>query len=219
MLKKKEGTIDFDEIISEFRSDPFHYVDIFTPHTGQIRFKVGKGTEVCGTDKHKNHGPGTVLYILTRERNAKPFYSPIKGNISFIREDLEGSFVEAGEKILTIKHPLKKKEIIEKILRQVLHPFCAPERARYFFSFELQARMEKEVNKPISIKTGDEVLTMSLMKRDSPVYYSGEPGIIHSIYFTPGVSIDQGEPLLGICPPEQLHFIQKIINRVKAEWE
>ena len=60
---------------------------------------------------------------------------------------------------------------------------------------------------------------MSLMKRDTPVYYSGEEGVIHSVYFKSGISIDQGEPLIGICSREKLPLIQKVITRVKAEWD
>jgi len=60
---------------------------------------------------------------------------------------------------------------------------------------------------------------MSLMKRDTPVYYSGEKGVIHSVYFTPGVSVDQGAPLIGVCPAEKLPLIKKIITRVKADWD
>jgi len=211
--------IDFDAVLKEYRADPFNYVDLSTLHTGRIRFKVRPDQAVEGVGGTWQHQPGTLLYILTRERNPKPFFSPIKGVVSFVREDLEGSFVEAKEKIMTIRHPLKKREIIERILRQVLHSFPAPERARYFFSLEIQAKMEKDAKKPIAVKPGDEILTMSLMKRDIPVFYSGEPGIIHSVYFTPGVSVNQGEPLIGICPQEQLPLIQKIINRVKSEWE
>ena len=60
---------------------------------------------------------------------------------------------------------------------------------------------------------------MSLMKRDTPVYYEGEPGVIYSIYFKPGVSVARGEPLIGICGPEKLPLIQKIVTKVKADWE
>jgi hypothetical protein len=45
------------------------------------------------------------------------------------------------------------------------------------------------------------------------------PGIIHSNYFKPGESVDHGQPLVGICPKDTLPLIQKIITRVKAEWE
>jgi hypothetical protein len=211
--------IDFDSVINKYRSDPYDYADVRTIHTGQIRFKVREGEEVEGPAGEWRHLPGTVLFELERERNPKKMLSAIKGVISFIRDDLDGRFVEAGEKVLTIRHPLKKKEIIENILRQVLIPFAAPERAKYFFSLELQAKIDKYGQRAVAVKSGDEILTMSLMKRDTPVYYKGEPGIIHSVYFQPGVTVGQGEPLLGICSEKQLPLTQKIVDRVKAEWD
>jgi len=211
--------IDFDAIISKYRSDPFDYLDVCTIHTGQVRFRVREGDAVEGPSGEWHHLKGTLLYELLREGNQKKIFSSSNGVVSFIRDDVEGQFVEAGERILTIKHPLKKKEIIESILRQVLEPFNALERAKYFFSLDLQAKIDKQGQREVFIRPGDEILTMSLMKRDTPVYYNGEPGIIHSVYFQPGVSVSQGEPLLGICSPEKLPMIQKIITRVKAEWE
>jgi len=211
--------IDFDAIIGKYRSDPFEYMDVCTVHTGQVRFRVKENASVEGPSGEWHHVRGTLLYELLREGNQKKIFSSSNGVVSFIREDLEGQFVEAGEKILTIRHPLKKREIIENILRQVLEPFNAPERAKYFFSLDLQAKIDKHGQRAVSIKPGDEILTMSLMKRDTPVYYAGEPGIIHSVYFQPGSSVSQGEPLLGICSQEKLPMIQKIITRVKAEWE
>ncbi|MCB2182194.1 MAG: hypothetical protein KQH63_09230 [Desulfobulbaceae bacterium] len=211
--------IDYDQVLGDYRKDPYGYVDICTPHTGQIRFNVRLDDKVEGITGKWRHIPGTKLSVLTREGNAKPVFATSRGVISYIRDDLEGQFVEAGEKILTIKHPLKKREIIEQILRKVLLPFPAPERAKYFFSMEIQSRIEKFGQRSISIKPGDELFTMSLMKRDTPVYYQGDPGIIHSVYFQPGVSVDQGEPLVGICPPDKAPLIEKIITRVKAEWE
>ncbi|OKY75963.1 MAG: hypothetical protein BM485_06415 [Desulfobulbaceae bacterium DB1] len=214
-----EDEIDYDEVLRVYRSDPYGYVDICASHTGQVRFHVKLGDKVEGTTGKWHHIPGTKLCVLTRERNNKPILSTSNGVVSFIRDDLEGQFVEAGEKVLTIKHPLKKREIIEQILRKVLLPFVAPERAKYFFAMEIQARIEKFGQRSVSVKPGDELFTMSLMKRDTPVYYQGTPGIIHSVYFQPGVSLEQGEPLVGICPPEKLPLIEKIITRVKAEWE
>jgi hypothetical protein len=211
--------IDFDAILGKYRSDPFDYMDVHSVHTGQVRFKVRENSAVEGPSGEWHHIRGTLLYEMLREGNQKKIFSAINGVVSFIRDDLEGKFVEAGEKLLTIRHPLKKREIIENILRQVLEPFNAPERAKYFFSLDLQAKIDKYGQRGVSIQPGDEVLTMSLMKRDTPVYYSGEPGIIHSVYFQPGVSVSQGEPLLGICSKEKLPLIQKIITRVKAEWE
>ncbi|MCA1766135.1 MAG: hypothetical protein LC633_07825 [Desulfobulbaceae bacterium] len=215
----QQDDIDFDEIISKYKADPYDYVDIHSVHTGRIRFKVKVGTEVEGVSGEWRHISGTTLYILIRERNTKPIDSPTNGEISFIRNDLEGQFVEAGEKIITIKHPLTKREIIDGILREVLYPFVAPERAKYFFSMDIQSRIDKYGQREVFIKPGDEIFTMSLMKRETPVYYEGEPGIIHSMYFKPGESVDQGQPLVGICPKDTLPLIQKIITRVKAEWE
>lgn len=211
--------IDFDGILSKYRSDPYDYVDICTNHTGRVRFKVKKGDSVTGPSGEWRHILGSRLFVLDRERNPKPIFCLTNGVVSEIRDDLENQFVEAGEKIMTLKHPLSKREIIESILRKVLHNFPAPERAKYFFSMDVQARIEKFGQRSVSIKPGDEVFTMSLMKRERPVFYSGTPGIIHSVYFKPGVSVNHGDPLVGVCPTEELPLIEKIITRVKAEWE
>jgi len=210
--------INFDEIINKYRSDPFDYLDVVTPHTGDVSFKVHEGEEVQGVSGKWNHHPGTLLYVLNRENNPKPMYSKTNGVVTSLREELEGHFVEAGEKLMTIKHPLKKREIIEGILQNVLFLFRAPVRAKYFFSLEIQACIEKQGEKGVFIKPGEEIFTMSLMKRDTPIYYTGEEGIIHSVYFKPGVSMDQGMPLIGVCAKEKLPLIQKIITHVKAEW-
>jgi hypothetical protein len=211
--------INFDEIISKYRSDPYDYVDILSPHTGKVKFKVCEGEEVQGPSGKWHHKPGTLLYVLNRENNPKPIHSHTNGVVSSLREDLEGHFVKAGEKLLTIKHPLKKREIIEGILQNVLYLFKAPENAKYFFSLEIQSRIEKQGEKGVFIQPGDEIITMSLMKRDTPIFYDGDPGIIHSIYFKPGISANQGEPLIGVCPQEKLPLIEKIITHVKAEWD
>lgn len=211
--------INFDEIISKYRSDPYDYLDIFSSHTGRVKFKVGEGDEVQGPGGKWHHKPGTLLFVLNRENNPKPIHSQTNGVVSSLREELEGHFVEAGEKLLTIKHPLKKREIIEGILQNVLYLFKAPENAKYFFSLDIQSRIEKQGEKGVFVQPGDEIITMSLMKRDTPIFYDGEPGIIHSIYFKPGISANQGEPLIGVCAREKLPLIQKIITHVKAEWD
>jgi len=188
-------------------------------HAGTVRFLVDDDAEVCGVSGEWHHIPGTPLYEINRERNPKVITSKTNGTVSFLQREVEGTFVEAGTKLLTIRHPLKKKEIIESILQEVLHLFVAPERARYYFSMDIQSRIDQKGARSIFIKPGDEIITMSLMKRDTPVYYTGEPGILHSVYFTPGDSLDQGVPLIGVCPEEKLSLVQKIITKVKAEWE
>ena len=211
--------IHFDEIISRYRSDPYDYVDMYAIHTGKVRFLVGEKSEVEAPSGEWKHLPGTPLYEINRERNPKVVTSKTNGTISSICHDLDGKFVEAGEKLLTIRHPLKKKEIIEAILQEVLFLFEAPERARYYFAMDVQSRIDQKGARSVFIQPGDEVITMSLMKRDTPVFYTGEPGIIHSVYFKPGDSVDQGVPLIGVCAEDKLPLVQKVITRVKAEWE
>lgn len=211
--------IHFDEIISRYRSDPYHYIDICAVHTGTVRFLTKEDSPVEGVSGEWQHKPGTSLYQIERERNTKVITAKTIGTIASIRQELDGQFVEAGEKLLTIRHPLKKKEVIEAILQEVLFIFRAPERARYYFSLDVQNRIDQKGARSIFIKPGDEIITMSLMKRDTPVYYSGEAGLIHSVYFNPGDSVHQGAPLIGICPEEKFPLVQKVITRVKAEWE
>ena len=211
--------IHFDEIISRYRSDPYDYVDMHAIHTGVVRFLVEEDSEVKGPSGEWQHLPGTSLYEINRERNPKLVTSQTNGMVSSICQELDGKFVEAGEKLLTIRHPLKKKEIIEAILQEVLFLFEAPERARYYFAMDIQSRIDQKGARSVFIQPGDEIITMSLMKRDTPVYYTGEPGIIHSVYFKPGDSVDQGVPLIGVCPEDKLPLVQKVITRVKAEWE
>lgn len=218
-MSAREQEIHFDEIIGRYRSDPYSYVEVRTPHTGRVRFLADEENLVEGPRGEWKQLPGTALYEITRERNNKMVAAETNGTVSELRRELEGQFVEAGERIMTIRHPLKKKEIIDAILRDVLFLFAAPERAKYYFSLEVQSRIEKKGARAVSINPGDEILTMSLMKRDTAVLYQGEPGIIHSVYFKPGDSVDQGAPLIGVCPQDKLPLIQKIITRVKAEWE
>lgn len=211
--------IDFDEILKKYHSDPYDYVEICATHTGQVHFKVTEGMSVNSPSGEWLHIPGSPLFEITRERNPKLISARTNGTISAVRTELEGQFVEAGETLLTIRHPLKKKEVIEGILKEVLYLFPAPERAKYFFSLDIQSRIEKKGARALTVKPGDEIIIMSLMKRDTPIYYTGEAGVIHSVYFTPGLSVDQGQPLIGICASDKLPLIQKIITRVKADWD
>jgi len=211
--------IDFDEVLSKYRSDPYDYVDVCATHTGVVNFLVQENSDIEAVSGEWDHIPGTALYEIERERNTKTITAETNGTISSINNELNGRFVEAGERLMTIRHPLKKKEIIENILQEVLFLFPAPERAKYFFALDIQSRIDKKGARAITIQPGDEIIIMSLMKRDTPVYYNGEAGVIHSVYFTPGVTVDQGVPLIGVCPADKLPLIQKIITRVKADWD
>ncbi len=211
--------IDFDEILGKYRSDPYDYIDVPAIHTGLVSFKVKEGDEVVAPSGEWKHIPGTAVYEINRERNPKTITSQTNGTISFLNQELDGKFVEAGDKLMTIRHPLKKKEIIENILKEVLYLFPAPEKAKYFFALDIQSRIEKKGARSVSIAPGDEIIIMSLMKRDTPIFYQGEPGVIHSVYFKPGVSVEQGAPLIGVIALDKVPLIQKIITRVKADWD
>lgn len=217
--ERMANEINFDDLLGKYRSDPFDYIDVHAVHTGIVSFKVQAGDEVDAPSGEWNHIPGTQIYEINRERNPKTITAQTNGAISSLNTELEGKFVEAGEKLMTIRHPLKKKEIIENILQEVLYLFPAPEKAKYFFSLDIQSRIEKKGARSVSIAPGDEIIIMSLMKRDTPIYYQGEPGIIHSVYFKPGVSVEQGRPLIGVCAPDKVPLIQKIITKVKADWD
>lgn len=208
-----------NDIINRYRSDPFTYVHVTAMHAGRVRFLLEEGAEVKGPSGEWKQLAGTAIYEITRERNPKLYASETIGTVTALRKDLDGQFVESGEQLCTIRHPLAKKEIIEMILREVLFLFPAPERAKYYFALDVQAKLDKKGPKSVAIQPGDEVIIMSLMKRDTPVYYDGPAGIIHSVYFKPGESVAQGGPLIGVCAQDQLPLIQKIIARVKSEWE
>ena len=64
-----------------------------------------------------------------------------------------------------------------------------------------------------------ELLIMSRMKREAPLNYRGPEGVIFSVFFEVGQSVNAGEPLLGICPAQQLALVEDVVIRVQTEWE
>jgi biotin carboxyl carrier protein len=209
--------VNLEELLMKYRENPFEEIPILTPHTGLINFKVKKGDDVKGVEGQWNHIPGTLLFIIDREKNTKKITSPTKGKISAIKTNLEGSFIEAGEQVMIIKKLLEKKEVIERVLTTVLHPFNAKDDARYYMIPELTNKMESGKN--VAINNGDEAIIMSLMKRDTIIKYEGVSGVIYSVYFGQGELVEKGKPLLGICPMEKLSLIEKIIERINLEWD
>ncbi len=163
--------IDFDELLSKYKSDPFDYVDVLAVHTGRVSFKVVEGEEVKAPSGEWMQVPGTRLYEINRERNPKIIAAQTNGTVAQINTEFDGQFVEAGEKLMTIKHPLKKKEIIENILKEVLLLFPAPETAKYFFAMDIQSRIEKKGARAVTIDTG----------RRDPDYVTDETGYSGSL--------------------------------------
>ncbi|MFH1147039.1 MAG: hypothetical protein V1736_04960 [Pseudomonadota bacterium] len=210
--------IDLDQILDRYRQQPYDVFRIETPHTGWARFTASNDMRVEGPKGKWLHLPGTLLYILERQRNRMPVHAHVSGTINDIQAHLNGTFVEANTYLMSIRHPMSKDEIIDKILKQVLVTFNAPERAKYFFPPEIAGNLEKKGFGSVLVNPDEEIVVMSLMKRDTPLVYTGESGIIYSIYFQPSVTVDQGEPLLGICPPGKLNYVRDIIQRIRSEW-
>ena len=204
---------DIDKIIAEYKQTPFEIYDVFTPHTGMVSLMVKKGEKVNSGKK------GTLIYTILRQGNLKNIYAPIDGEVVEILEKVDRQFVEAKTKIMSIKHTLSKEEVVNKALERFLYIFKAPETARYHFTQELNKKIEQKGLQGVVIKPGDEILIMSRMKREIPLTYEGEPGIIYAVYFKSNVTIMQGMPLLGICPPDKVEFISKLVKKIQLEWE
>ena len=140
------------------------------------------------------------------------------GIISKIHSQLEGMFVEAGTPLMVIRHMLTKEEVEYLILKKTLHLFLAPERAKYYFTPEVDKKIRAADAHSVMVRDGMELMIMSRMKREVPLHYSGPEGVIYAVYFKYNENIDAGAPLIGVCPQDQLPAIQDVIMRVRTEW-
>lgn len=212
------GPVDLEELIERYKAEPYESFPMSSPHTGRVSFLVREGDQVAGPSGTWRERPGTPLYTLQRQGNPKRICAPTNGTVADLRVELEAAFVPAGTYLMTIKHPMTRQEVVARVLQEVLYIFRAPEKARFFFVPELAAKMEKDKGQAM-VRRGEEILIMSRMKRDTPVIYDGPPGIIYASYIRPNVSIEAGEPLLGVCPPERLDYVCRLIQRINLEWE
>lgn len=212
--------LNVKEMLEELKASPYEEIEIVTPHTGVVEFVGLKpGDRVLGPGGKWNEKPGTLLANITREKNKKPICATQKGEVKDIVEGLQGQFVEAGVRLLTIRHFLSKEEVIARILKKALHLFCAPERAKYYFVPEVDAKIKAGGEQSVKLKDGMEMFIVSRMKRETPLSYSGPEGIIYAVYFQQGDNVDGGQPLIGVCQESQLTLIQDVVNRVQGEWE
>ncbi len=211
---------ELNSLLQRFKANPYKIYPVKTPHTGYIKeFKVKEGEEVKGPSGKWLEKPGTPLFILEREKNPKVIRAKINGLVQNLRTDLLGKFVEAEEVILEIKHPLSQEEVISEILLSALYIIKAPETARYILSPELSKKIEKEGIGRAKVKEGDELLIMTFMKRETPIYLKEKGNfVVFYLYFSPFELVEADKPLLGLCPEEKLPYLQKIIARIKEEW-
>jgi biotin carboxyl carrier protein len=211
---------DITALLEQLKASPYEEVHVTAPHTGQVSFaKIRPGDAVYGPRGTWKEKPGTQLASLERERNSKPICAPQKGIVSDVRRELDGSFVEAGTRLVTMKHALTREEVLSRLLRQALHLFSAPERAKYYFSPDVDKKIRAGGVRSVTVHDGMEIFIMSRMKREAPLAYSGPDGLIYEVYFKHTDNVDAGQPLIGVCPPDHLDAIEDVVMRVQAEWK
>ncbi|MEF2144373.1 MAG: biotin attachment protein [Desulfovibrionaceae bacterium] len=212
--------LNIKELLEGIKASPYKTVEITAPHTGVVNFApIKNGDKVKAPRGTWMEKPGTMLLELTRERNKKALHAPETGEVVEIHAELEGRFVEAGTPLMTLRHFLSRKEVIDLILQKALYLFTAPERAKYYFVPELDQKLKVSGKRSVKVHDGMEMFIVSRMKREMPLTYSGPEGLIYAVYFHRGDNVDAGGPLIGVCPEDQLTMIQEVVARVQSEWE
>ncbi len=212
--------LDVTRLLEEIKASPYEEMVLRAPHTGVLRFAdIKEGDRVIGPFGTWKEKPGTRLATLVRERNDHPLEATQKGVISEIHRDFEDTFVEAGTPVITLRHFLSKEEVLQRLLRQALYLFTAPERAKYYFTPNVDLKVKVSGSRSVTVTDGMELFIVSRMKREMPLYYTGPEGVIYSVYFQHNENMDAGEPLIGVCPQDQLSEIEEVVLRVQTEWE
>lgn len=213
--------LDITKFLEEIKASPFEEVIISAPHTGYISFPedLSVGACVMGPSGSWKEKKGAVLATIDRERNPQPIHCPEKGEITEIRYELQGTFVEAGTELVRLRHFLSREEVQQLVLKKALHLFLAPERAKYYFIPMVDMKIKVSGPKSVFVRAGDDLLIMSRMKREAPLRYSGPEGVIYSIYFNHTQNVDAGEPLIGVCPPDQVGQIEDVVLQIQREWQ
>lgn len=211
--------VDISVLLEEIKAAPYRDIVIRAPHTGIVTFASVKESDVAhGPQGQWKEKPGTMIATLERERNPKQIYAPEKGQISKLHSELEGRFVEAGQPLAILRHKLTRSEVETLILKQALFLFRAPERAKYYFTPEVDKKIRASDAHSVVVRDGMEILIMSRMKREAPLRYSGPEGVIYAIYFQYNENVDAGDPLIGVCPGDSLNAIKEVIMRVQTDW-
>lgn len=212
--------LDVTKLLEEIKASPYEEMVIKAPHCGVASFgELAAGTRVHGVAGTWKEKPGTLLATIERERNPKPIHAPQKGEVVSLNSDVEGCFVEAGTPLVTIRHFLSKDEVLAIILKRALSLFSAPERAKYYFTPDVDKKIKASGSRSVTVHDGMELFIMSRMKREVSLNYSGPEGAIYAVYFQHNENVDSGQPLIGVCPQEQLPLIEDVVVRVQTEWE
>lgn len=210
---------DISKLLEEIKASPYREIVITAPHCGRVSFAaLEEGDTVQGPTGQWKEKPGTQIATLERERNPKPILSPEKGQIKKLYKELEGKFVDAGMPLAIVSHHLTRAEVERIILKKSLYLFRAPERAKYYFTPEVDKKIRASDAHSVQVSEDMELMIMSRMKREAILRYSGPSGVIYAIYFKYNENMDAGEPLIGVCPKDQLQAIQDVIMRIQTEW-
>jgi biotin carboxyl carrier protein len=203
--------MDISTLLEELKDSPYKTVPVCSPHTGIVENVVRE----TGRKVRK----GELMAYIERERNKKQILAPTGGSVEKVNPEVDGAFVEEGVELFSIRHYLTKDEAIDVILKEALQLYTAPEQARYYFVPEVEKKISSAGAKSVHLRPGMELFIMSRMKREKTLYYQGPEGIIFAVYFQNGESVEQGRPLIGICPEDRLSQIQDVVDRVHGEWE
>ncbi|MEG6506673.1 biotin attachment protein [Nitratidesulfovibrio sp. 1201_IL3209] len=211
---------DITQLLDEIKASPYEEIVVTAPHTGVVTFAdVREGTRVIGPSGTWKEKKGTLLATIERERNQKPIHAVEKGEVKEVLRHLEGAFVEAGTPLVRLRHFLSRDEVLAIILKKALHLFVAPERAKYYFAPDVDKKVKASGPRSVSLHEGMDLFIMSRMKREAGLAYSGPSGVIYAVYFQHNENVDAGQPLIGVCPPDQLSLIEDVVARVQTEWE
>lgn len=210
---------DIAEVMAELKAAPYTEKAVLAPHTGVIQFsEVKEGSNVFGPMGQWKEIPGTHIATITRERNPRRIVTTERGVLQKVYRELDGAFVEAGTPLALVRHYLTRQEVVSRLLMESLYTFCAPERARYYFSPEVDKKVKILGCRTVSVQEGMELFIVSRMKRELPLCYSGPSGIIYEVCFDQSKNVDAGDPLIVVCPPEQEEAVEDVVSRVQREW-
>lgn len=212
--------LDISALLEEIKASPYVESSIKVPHCGVVSFNedLKPGAPLVGPQGLYKEKPGTLLASLERERAPKNINALEKGELVSVNSALAGQFVEAGTEIMRVRHFLSRKEVLDIILKEALHLFRAPEKAKYYFVPAVDVKVKNTGPKSVSVHDGMDLFIISRMKRETPLRYSGPDGVIYAVYFSVNQNPDVGEPLIGICPPSQVSQIEEVAMRVQTEW-
>lgn len=210
---------DVSQLLDEIKAAPYREVEIKSPHTGIVHFaNVKEEDAVFSARGNYKEIPATTLATITRENNPQAIRTTEKGVLSKIYSEYEGQFVEANTTLATVRHFLSKREVVDIILKKALHLFYAPERATYYFTQDIDAKVKISGCRSVTVHDGMDLFIMSRMKREAALSYSGIHGIIYAVYFK-NTPVDAGSPLIAVCPEDQVATIENVVEQVRREWK